>query len=513
MFLVVGDERQVKFHVRDPNDFGLLGFDWGKVQVVPDGTLAAAIRYDMGPFSPPGERTSDVFSLPLEPGTSIANGGNNCKDPSGMIRHNVLVAGWLSQDIEWNPTFGAGYEDINYGGVILDVEFLDRVYGPAGFSTLLNGAVLPGTPEGAPSVTLAQDGVGITANSFSMSAPFNQQLTATALAVHVELNAWHVNSHTSTSLRNVTDGFYRYSGRGPAPNGWISLPIDATNPGGYQYNPLVVGNFEDQWFQEDPRFPSNDPGGRPLSKGDYVLIWGTLFNDGPHGVDVWGPLYPGLGGYLEIHPWDWIGRAIPPTQRKAAYVASAVVLPDGTGQMAIDVQVGPPFTDAIPIRGVSDLKVLPDERFTKNPGAVKDATTTVPNGIHISVGTDPANKSFKTTYVATWRAQGAPLTLTTDPAVLTCDRPQTFTVRAKDPLGTEVHGVPIIQSGNLIGYTGEPTTETFRSIRQVAGTGVDGKHPLYEQVPPNVVLTVTPEDQSRSTATIQLDLQVPDTAA
>jgi hypothetical protein len=60
-----------------------------------------------------------------------------------------------------------------------------------------------------------------------------------------------------------------------------------------------------------------------LRAGDYVLMRGTLWQDGDHGEEAhdpgrprdgweaWPPTY-GHGGWLEIHPVDWIIRLEPP---------------------------------------------------------------------------------------------------------------------------------------------------------------------------------------------------------
>ncbi|MEW1807540.1 hypothetical protein [Pseudarthrobacter sp. NPDC080039] len=495
MFLVVGDEKQTKFHVRSMDDFRQLGFDWSKLQIVPDGSLDSAVRFEMGPVSPAGSRPSDVFFEPAEPGQNDANEGNNCKDPNAVVQHNVLVAGWVTEDIRWNPYNGAGFEDLSYGSVILDVQFIDRVYGPEGFSSLLDGATLPGSPGDGqvPRVTLAQDGEGITANSFSMSSPFNQQIFAGPLSLHVELNAWHTLPHTSVALRDISSGFFRFSGRGAAPAGWINLPMGATDPGGYQNDPLTTSNFQDQWFQEDPRFPSNDQGGRELGAGDYIVMWGTLYNDSPHGTDYWGQYYHGLGGYLEIHPWDWIGRAVSPRQRRAAYVTSIAVAADGTGQRTVDSDALPPFTDGVPIVSAADFAKLPDLRFTPDPTVVNDSSAETPSGIHIKVDMATAGRCFKTTYVETWAAEGLALSLSLDPPVLDCDKQVQFVVQAVDPSGEGVPGVPVMMDGNEIGKTGEQINETFKSTTTwVTEVGVDGKpRGHFEQTAPTVTLTVT----------------------
>jgi hypothetical protein len=70
-----------------------------------------------------------------------ANDPLNYKPTQAVIKRDILMAGWLAAAPWQNRTTST--EDMHYG-VILDVDFMMQMYGPAGLSTALNGALLPG---------------------------------------------------------------------------------------------------------------------------------------------------------------------------------------------------------------------------------------------------------------------------------------------------------------------------------------------------------------------------------
>src|SRR5579871_6847778 len=97
VYLVFGG---MKLWITSPPELFALGFDWSRVQVVPDGTLDAWPRATLGPFGITA--ASDVmFGDPASAGDSA----NNLKDSRAIIMRNILVAGWLVAAPSRNRTF------------------------------------------------------------------------------------------------------------------------------------------------------------------------------------------------------------------------------------------------------------------------------------------------------------------------------------------------------------------------------------------------------------------------
>lgn len=272
----------------------------------------------------PAVRASDVFF----------DGGPNSKAAGSIIKKDVYVAGWLLSEPMWNGCAEAEprCEDVHYD-IMPDPEFIARNYGQPG-SALAGVFLLGNPPDAAKRLPLSDGPRGITVNSFFLpgNLPANyyrnevlrniaeqcrqedrpaecRRLVPTA-SVHVELNAWH------------KDGGNGWTGRGDPPAGWIRDP-----------------QHPDTFWPFNPK----DPDGRgDLRVGDYVLMTGTLWQDVAHygsgtGLcrflggflcgsseahpdleqqDCWGrgALKP-HGGWIELHPVDWIARAEPYADR------------------------------------------------------------------------------------------------------------------------------------------------------------------------------------------------------
>jgi hypothetical protein len=186
--------------------------------------------------------------------------GENSKPPASIVARNVVLAGWIADGMPLeNCDPGVPWcEDWHYD-IYLDPDFIERYYGGSTPRAPLAGAILPGNPVGKP-VPLADrapDGTvrGITVGSFLLPA---------GIVGHdfrnftVELNGWHP------------------SARGPAPTAWKNDPSHA-----------------DTFWSYDPRDP--DGKGEALETGDYVIMSGTLWEDGGH---VAGFFCEKLGGFF-----------------------------------------------------------------------------------------------------------------------------------------------------------------------------------------------------------------------
>jgi hypothetical protein len=333
IYLAYGD---TKFHIPSPPRMDAMGLRWDKVEVCPDGSLADLARVELGTG---GTRPSQVyFDRADEDSPPVP--GNMSKLPAAVVRHDVLVAGTITRPF-WNAPYdgeahsqqeGPWVEDILWT-LVLDVDFIERMYGPEGLSTALVNATLPGhvsPPSGSPGTggvgqlpsrlpfgDLPPDGGGrryATVGAFS--APDHNYL-------HLELNCWHVNEHVGNMRTPFPPEFYVASGRGQPPGGWVKV---------YDSRPCTFGAWhgilDDCWWPWDPSHPDGWPGA--IWDGDTVMVCGTLWQDTAHesamgAVNAWARDVPGQGGWLEMHPPDWIHRfhVDAPTRTYAA-----IALPD-----------------------------------------------------------------------------------------------------------------------------------------------------------------------------------------
>src|SRR5215213_5881830 len=153
-----------KFWIPSTAEFDAMGFRWDKVQIIPDGTLTSRTPGTLDPFpskpfvnprSP--VKPSDVHFSPPGPEDFETVTGKwyaNCKSAATIIRRNIMIAGWLEPSPNapsTHPNAGdvaKGWEDWIYEGVLLDPDFIDRMYGNDGLSNALAGDVrLPGNPS------------------------------------------------------------------------------------------------------------------------------------------------------------------------------------------------------------------------------------------------------------------------------------------------------------------------------------------------------------------------------
>jgi len=270
----------------------------------------------------------------------------DCKPSTSIVARNVVVAGWL----DTAPTVSCAVrcvDDIHYI-LKLDPDFIQQLYGDATIDTPLTGAVLPGrladTGGPAPSPLPFQDvsevdgsSRGIDLNSFIIP----NQVDNPVLYIQGELNCWHAQGTNDLDARN-------WAKRGPAPAGWINKAFGDAHT-----------TDSDCWWAYDPDKP--DKSASPPQAGTYVRMKGTIWMDFSHpNKSLWEWIMPGFGGWLEMHPPDWIEVVDPPpSPTKTVKMVSLAIwenVSDGT-------RVGP-------------------------VGAFKDVTVTAP-------GAQPAGKTFK----------------------------------------------------------------------------------------------------------------------
>jgi hypothetical protein len=385
-----------KLWIRDEQEFAAAGFTWDKVQVVPDGALDGYQRHF---FSAPATiKPSDVFV-----GTDCKNYDTvwgrmhpNCQNVANLIRKDVVVAGWLV-DAPFVNNSDHGVEDIHYN-IMLDPNFIDRMYGPGGLSAVLDHAVYPGNPyvpdNPLPFEDVDPSGVrrGVDYSSFIIA---NNDYD-----IHGELNAWHVKGTGGLWTRH-------FVGRGTAPGGWRNI---------------AFGDDSDAWWPWDVTSP--DGRATTLQKGDYVVMRGALWQDGDHEEGEKDPLSPwnsgntrGHSGWTEIHPVDWIVRVNdpgPPVWKSA----QRVIYPCENCSKHLAWNFGPEHVHgdtSLPFQksGLSsrvfevyDVQELIDGRFTQI-STVKNLT--VSNRLdHVEVNADIVDVPgvqgrFKASYVVTWR--------------------------------------------------------------------------------------------------------------
>lgn len=427
VYLVCGG---FKIHIPSATEFEALGLDWAKIQVVPDGALAPLPQTPYGPASP--VKPSDVFfdcsgrfsnNWGYEDTYDAIDGRWywNCRAGPSIVRKNVLVAGWLKEDPFINGDVH-GVEDVIFDQFILDPDFIDRMYGPNGLSGALNNALLQGNPQPGtmqlPVLDLSPvDGSRrVTINSFLLPNNNGQ--------LHVETNAWHVQNTPPGPLPSFTRHF---RGRGTAPMLWTVIPMTYSYEEG---NPpqTVTKTDHDIWWAYNPLAPIAEP----LRQGDYVLMRGTLWQDGAHGDaepgtvdDPWDQGYTkNHAGWLELHPVDYIVKlnAPLPGQRRTAFKSARIYPPPGFADETL--HIFPAFDKFYPafacstldakkaqVHKVQRIDELIDGRFTDMATVPTYQVENNRDHVKVSIGVTPVLPTtpiarFKGTFVVTWEIPG-----------------------------------------------------------------------------------------------------------
>ena len=476
-----------KFWIQNPGALAALGFDWSKVQVVPDGTLAALpakpldttdavkasdVFFDPGPWSP--------ITPPFQPMMS--------KDPKNIVRKNVLIAGWLSPSdgpvncwTSGTPPAPYVTEDYHYE-LILDADFINQMYGPGGLSTALNGAMLPGNLSGPGSgPPLRFDDIsevdgssrGVTANSFALphmagslsrsgsrddvlgyEQPMPNNFVGTGVVfVHVELNCWHANSAAPWFTRP-------YWGRGPAPAGWVQW-APCNEPSG------------DAWWPYHPENPDNGPG--PLQMGDYVLMKGTLLQEHAHDLDtpsLW-RAEPGTlmhCGLMEMHPPYWITRVQAPPIRKTAFMVAACTgpsnptIPAGVPIFPYPYLQPPPGPAAAFMwRKLVDGRFSHADTFTEQTLVEPGSKTNIPGSLWINLNLHATGHQgrFKAIYETWWQM---PLMASILPTSAAVGSRVTLHVHAEDSATHAAVAGTVMAAGKPIGTSGTDFPYVFERL-------------------------------------------------
>lgn len=493
-----------KFWIQTPDALFALGFDWSKVQVVPDGTLAALPEKTFDTMSP--VKASDVFFKPVDVFIPLIDPDPYepmmSKDPAFIVRKNIIVAGWLADPESpgalgalncWGaPTNSYVTEDYHYD-VILDIDFMYQLYGPGGLSTALNGAILPGNLAGlTPPYTLptmsfddaSLDGLfhGVTSNSFALPhmagginhsgspalgfedpLPNNNRATG-PLFIHGELNCWHVNGGPPVGTRP-------WNGRGTAPSGWV------------QWAACNESN-NDAWWPYHPLNPDGGP--QPFQTGDYVLMKGAVVQEHAHDSDI-----PSLWraeqstkthcGVIEMHPPDWIVRVQEPPIRKTACMVTcctARTVGDSPTNVQLDTSIFPfPYLQPPPgANAVIKWRKVIDGRFTRL-GTFQDHATLQPATLDVSATVQSTNVQgrYKASYEIWWEM---PLMATCFPNRVTIGRNVTIRVHAEDSSTHAAVAGTVKANGVVIGSSDVDIQHVFKPSEQLTFSA-----PNYSDIP------------------------------
>jgi hypothetical protein len=290
------------------------------------------------------------------------------------------------------------------------------MYGPNGAlaalgDRTLEARLLHGNPPGAPSNDLALadrsastgQSLGITVNSFVL--PDNRTdinpLTS-EVKIKGELNAWHDLDQDSPLCGRYLGFCRHWIGRGSAPAGWIGLSAAA-------YVPAVDAAAPSNTFWPyDPRILAS---GASLQDGEYVRLAGTLWQDADHGgVTRWTDHRPAFGGWLEVHPVDWIVRTTPPSLPKTLRIVETInwlAMRDSAETRTLAP------ADAMPPGGVLRCRELIDGRLTRMASVLTHSTAVSAADVvvqtTVSRFTPPPVAQpgrFKATYILWWETGG-----------------------------------------------------------------------------------------------------------
>ncbi|GAC1306678.1 MAG: hypothetical protein NVSMB27_44940 [Ktedonobacteraceae bacterium] len=489
VYFVYGGAR---FWIPNPNELSALGFDWSKVQVVPDGTLATVPVKPL--YTTSSVKPSDIFwAWCVNPLAGIVLPSYEplmSKDPTSIIRKDILVAGWLALDLNlalncWkhpDTDQGTPYvaEDFHYD-VILDADFMMQMYGNGGLSNALNGVSLPGNlsrSEGDPTTwpTLRFDDVdpqtgssrGVTMNSFALPhmgggdpLPQDYLLTGPVYA-HGELNCFHVNDGP------LGQRWYKGWGR-PAPAGWVQ-------------HALCSEPNADAWWPYDPFNPDGGP--QALQKGDYVLMKGTLWQEHAHDAgtpSLWreNPALLGHVGLIEMHPIDFIVRVQPPALPRTAYMVACNYqypfrVPNPITDRLFDVTILP-FLEQAPSSSAKLMTLeLIDGRYSDMSTVVIEDTPrikTTGNQVAVHVHLRPVNvnthyANFKAVYLLWWQG---PLAVSVSPTLAAVGTRVSVNAHAEDSVSHVPVAGRVKLDGQDVGATDSDISFVFERL-DVTGT-------------------------------------------
>jgi hypothetical protein len=349
---------------------------------------------------------SAVFFDCPERNGSAGNWYNNCKNSSSIVDREVVLEGRVhgpgSNCLGTNDPICV--EDWHYD-FSPDPDFIEQMYGPQGaFEALgdhrLSSATVVGNPpDPAGAIPFADrsaangQSVGVTINSFVH--PGNVSLAdASVVEVKGDLNAWHQNDQPTPGC--ILDFCRHWIGRGSPPDvSWVGL-VAAAYPAGYPADAA-----DNAFWPYDPRLLT--PAGATLGPEEYVRMAGTLWQDADHGGENrWLSRRAGLGGYMEIHPVDWIVRAKEPPVPKTIRMVEDI---NFTAQDKTVAKTLEPSTQ----QSGSQLRCreLIDGRFTDMQLLRQHSAVVGASSVDVQTILAP-NARFKAVYLLWWESGGSP---------------------------------------------------------------------------------------------------------
>jgi hypothetical protein len=330
---------------------------------------------------------------------------HNCKVGSAVVVQDFTLEGWLVHTRA--NRFRTMPEDQHYY-FVPNVDFIEAIYGERGTLATVSGVVpfsglrTRGNPAQPPSHQLLLHDIdpasgtsrGFTVNSLVL--PFNihfradesEQEPDDLTITKTELNAWYVSDNTA-------DGS-TYVSRGPAPVGWRAVPF----PSG------VVGTGWDKTrWPFDPFNPDGGPA--PLAVGEYVRVNGALYvdssHDGTNVTSLWEAAMPGHGGWMEIHPVDWLRRVPAPALRKTPVMAELIGPVGTTKTLRFSPEVARNSGQTLRCRE------LVDGRFTN--ADVSKSVVVSDSSVAVTLTVTQPGGRFKASYIVWW--ESSPTTETT----------------------------------------------------------------------------------------------------
>lgn len=436
-----------KLWIPSPDALANLGFTFNQVTVLPDGALTPLERLpDLnGPLLDAllmpvdtGVKPSRVFfvdpdqELRLYPACSspvfdwwcIANyhPTGSSKNPRSIVKHDVFVAGWIRKNDPNCKGGGDGTnplcdEDYHYQ-LIVDVDFIDAMYGPNGLISSLANFRLPGNPAAAATLPFADmdeygKNRGVTVNSFILpNAEPQSKDVATGSSpraeLHVEVNAWHVDSTYYLWRDN-------WIGYGSPPNAWIPWVFAPTSS--------QLSNERAHAAQSWWAFRPDQIDGSQIQSMQYVIMRGTLWQDFAHDdatdadSNPWEVAMKDYGGWLEMHPPDLIKRSRPfPSctafngncRKKSAYLVAQTSMNTTYQTFDLIADMADDQGNALglvrPGYSLHFLELI-DGRFTEPGSYERQAAVTGPGVVNVQLrlfGTAGRPARYKATYILWW---------------------------------------------------------------------------------------------------------------
>jgi hypothetical protein len=236
---------------------------------------------------------------------------------------------------------------------------------------------------------------GITINSLALPYTVHAEAHAVPelMTLKAELNAWHLETITA---RQGSGWPRHFVGRGPAPTGWNTIVTPRRFP---------ARTWDKVRFAFDPWRPD---AGSDLDGSSCIRVTGALYVDAAHGDGIapanppaWERAFRGHGGWMEIHPPDWIER-IPCAPRIKTPIAVRLHAADAS--MAFHTQRLSPFQPRANPTDTLAYEEYVDGRFSN--GGVRHSVNKAPDGMSVTMEVLNPQGTFKSTYLVWWQPVG-----------------------------------------------------------------------------------------------------------